>query len=532
MRIVSVEQMRTIEAQADASGLHYAELMERAGQATAYRALQMLQGIETPRITILVGKGNNGGDGLVAARYLAEQNADVRCYLLERLPEDNAPFQAAQTAGLFLAYAEDDDGRVLRHMVASADLVIDALFGIGIRLPLRDNAVKILRGVSQSMNERRRAVPDNMIYYPSHPHHGAQIAFPRVLAVDCPSGLDCDTGELDTNALHADETITFIAIKQGQVKFPGAAAVGKLTIAPLGVDDDRSELILAEKRFIDSKLPPRTADSNKGTYGKVMVIGGSGNFSGAPSLCATAAYRSGAGLVTVGSTRAVNAVAGTHLKEATFIHLQDKNGVICGDAASTALDASTGYSTLLIGPGLGQAEATNAFLTTILTTEELPSLVLDADALNILSKQENWWEHLPDNTIITPHPGEMARLTGLSTTDVQAQRVKIAQEKSNTWGLTVVLKGAHTVIASPGQPTVIMPFKSDALATAGTGDVLAGLIAGFVAQGITSHDAACVGAYIHGLAGELAAETKGSARGVIADDVIQHIPQALAVIEK
>ncbi len=514
VKIVSVEQMRKIEADADASGLHYDELMERAGQATAWYALQMVKHIDQPRITILVGKGNNGGDGLVAARYLLQQHVDVRCYLLEKL--DTAPFKAAEEANVFFAYAEDDDGRVLRHMVASADLIIDALFGIGIRLPLRDTAAKVLRGVKQGINERLREIPDNLIYNLAQPHKMAQIAVPCVLAVDCPSGLDCDTGQIDTNALHADETITFIAIKHGQVTFPGAEAVGKLHLAPLGAEVPQDTGIpLADHRFIAQKLPQRTANSNKGTYGKTLIVGGSENYQGAPILSAEAAYRSGCGLVTIGTSSA----PGHSLSEVTYI-----------DAVND--DVLENYDALLIGPGWGQAEDKKDLLNRILNSNTRPPLIVDADALNLLAKAAQWWQKLPSNTIITPHPGEMARLTNMTVADVQANRVQIAQDKANTWYVTVVLKGAHTVIATPDQEPVLLPFKSDALATAGTGDVLAGLIAGIVAQGVSPYDAAILGGYVHGLAGELAADSIKSKRSVIASDVITHIGEALRTIER
>lgn len=511
IKIVTVEQMRQIEAAADAGGLSYTTMMENAGRATAEQAQMMLQGIEKPRITLLIGGGNNGGDGLVAAHYLTQnQDMDVRLYLLKRREDEN--FQ--RVAHLFTAYAEDDhDGRLLRQMAASADLVIDALFGIGVRLPLKGAAEKILRDVNKALNARKAALPDEWTIYPSRPDKMRQIATPRVLAVDCPSGLDCDTGEIDRNAIPADVTITFIAAKRGLFAFPGAAHVGELSVATIGVvDENPVSMKLATAHGVRGLLPSRSANSHKGSFGKVAIAGGSPNYTGAAVLSAEAAYRAGAGLVAVSASPEVIQMLAPHMREAIW---------------QPDVTALLDYNALLVGPGWGQSDEKAALLDNLLA-RELPPLVIDADGLNLLSQMQDWWEKLPADTIITPHPGEMSRLSGLSTQEIQSNRYQVAQEKAAAWNVVLVLKGAHTLIAAPDGELCVLPFKTDALATAGTGDILAGLIAGMLAQGVQPFDATIVAGYIHGLAGELLPNGRAS----IAGDVLATIPQALALIER
>ncbi len=534
VKLVTVAQMRQIEAEADADGLSYDEMMNRAGQMTARYALQMLDGILNPKITILVGTGNNGGDGLVAARYLMNQ-ADVRCYLLAELDAENVPFSAAKEAGVFMAFAEHDDGRVLRNMVASSDLVIDSLFGIGVRLPLRDTAARILRNVRQAINERRREVPPGYLLHPQSPSKQSQRFYPRVLAVDCPSGLDCDTGQVDSNTIPADVTLTFINPKIGQVVFPGSASVGELVIAPLGLPDNLATLKslsnhLTTSLDVAAMLPSRPLDSNKGTFGKALIIGGNADYIGAPALSAEAAYRSGTGLVSIAAIQpVVDRIAG-NLYEPTYITLPAYRRGIAPTGIDVLKDILPNYSAVLVGPGMGQTSGAAVFLLALLNAA-LPPAVIDADALNILAEQAGWWMLLPPGTIITPHPGEMSRLSGLSTAEVQADRLSIAQKYAVEWGVTLVLKGAHTIVATPGEDLHILPFKSDALATAGTGDVLAGIIAGLRAQGAKAHQAAVCGAYIQGLCGLITAEQVGNQRAVMAGDVVRAIPQALQRIE-
>jgi NAD(P)H-hydrate epimerase len=387
---------------------------------------------------------------------------------------------------------------------------------------------------------------------------------PYIIAVDCPSGLDCDTGEMDKNALHADESVTFIAAKPGHFIFPGAEAVGKLTISHIGIPASTSGLREEKREIADAQtvrelLPPRPADANKGTFGRVLVVGGSVNYTGAAALCAMSAYRAGAGLVTVGAPGPVISALAAHILEATWLLLPHDMGVIASSAVTVLKEELPKYDALLVGPGMGREKTTRELLQGVFEQQakavpsrraigfampqsdaasneenggiKLPPLVIDADGLNLLSEIDNWWTLLPTGTIITPHPGEMARLAKMEITDVQANRFNIAAEKAAEWKVVLILKGAHTLIAEPGGRITVLPFKESALATAGTGDVLAGMIAGLVAQGVKPFEAALVGGYLHQLAGSEAARRVGSGRSVIAGDVLASIADAYRILE-
>ncbi len=537
IKVISVETTRKIEAAADAAGLSYDTMMQNAGRAVAFRAIERLKGKPDARVTVLIGAGNNGGDGLVAGRIIAEEtSALVRFYLLKPRPDDDKNFTDVQAANLSVALAQDDrDGRVLRNMVASADVVVDALFGIGINLPLRSDAAKVLRGVNQALNDAQLPEnPQGILINPCDPKSRLRIAKPYVVAVDCPSGLDCDTGALDPNTIQADETVTFIAVKQGLLEFPGASAVGDLLVATIGITDDLPELqdsvhSLADSELATKLLPDRPLNANKGTFGKALVIGGSLNYVGAAGLTAMAAYRSGIGLVTVAAPRSIVSTLSGNFLEPTWIPLSEEDGLVSKTAISELPSELESYNVVLIGPGWGNSKNTHELLLKLLD-KKLPHVVIDADGLNLLSEIDNWWTHLLPDTVITPHPGEMGRLAKCSTDEVQANRWKIAAKKSTEWNLVLVLKGAHTLIAAPDGRITALPFKSDALSTAGTGDVLAGLITGFVGQGVKPYEAAVLAGYVHGLAGNLASEQQGNTRSVIAEDVLNALASAITKI--
>ncbi len=567
IKVVSVEQMRQIEAAADSAGISYAEMMDNAGSAIASRVLDLIAKLPDPaeaRVTLLIGPGKNGGDGLVAGRVIAENSgALVRFYLLARRDETDPLFKAVQDHGLFVANAEDDQRyRVLTNMVASAHILIDALFGIGLTLPLRDTAAKLLRAVHKALEVNEESESAAVRAF-SLAQPMSQAPHPYILAVDCPSGLDCDSGEIDKNALNADETITMIAAKPGLFTFPGAAAVGNLSIASAGVPASTDGLkeatsVVADPDSVRALLPPRPADAHKGSYGKALIIGGSINYTGAPGLSARAAYRSGAGLVSVGAPEPTIRALASHLFEATWLLFPHDMGVLSSSAAPLIRKEAASYSAMLLGPGWGREDTTRDLLAKLLdpdaahpaarraigftssanTSEadqaednKLPPLVIDADGLFLLAQLEDWWTRLPEGTILTPHPGEMATLAGMDIKDVQAQRWEIARAKAQEWKVILVLKGAHTLIAAPDGRITVLPFKTSALATAGTGDVLAGTIVGLRAQGLAPFDAAVAAGYLHGLAGELAAQQIGSERSVIAGDVVEALASAFRLLE-
>ena len=568
LRVTRVEQIRAIEKAADASGYNYKIMMANAGRAAANRALAIIAHIDKPKVCVLVGAGNNGGDGLVAGLFIAQDNADAEVHFYLLTDRTDEYIETAQEAGIAITKAEDDkDKRVLKNLIASSDLIVDALFGIGVRLPIKDEAQKIMRQVNTVLNERRRAKPEMLALSPAKGGQIPKLPYQYVLAIDCPSGLDCDTGEVDKNVIQADETITFIAAKTGQFRYPGADSIGTLTIADINISEKLDEVkaikdFVVDAETVKSKLPERGSDSHKGTYGRALIIAGSVNYIGAPALAAEAAYRSGAGLVTVATAgNVIQALAGS-LRETTWMMLPHDMGVIAESGVSVIAKELDKMQSLLIGPGLGTEKTTREFLETLLQQKDekspkkskrrigfqfgddgdssdngdkgkvtIPPLVIDADGLNMLAEMDEWWKLLPENTIITPHPGEMSRLAKLETAEVQANRWQLAREKAQEWKVILVLKGTYTVIASPEGELAVLPFKTDALATAGTGDILAGLIVGMLAQGLNAFDAAIVAGYVHGLAGTLAGE-RGNSRSTIAGDVLKLLGDAFNQIEK
>jgi NAD(P)H-hydrate epimerase len=267
--------------------------------------------------------------------------------------------------------------------------------------------------------------------------------------------------------------------------------------------------------------------AHKGTFGKAILVAGSTHYTGAAVLAGQAAARIGAGLITLAPPRTIHPILASHLIEATYFPLPDQEGAIAPEAVEPLYEKFADVDAALIGPGLGQNSPTITFLPQLLRSAgSLPPLVLDADALNILAQQGEWWKLLPPHCILTPHPGEMARLTGSTTPEIQASRLAVAAEMAAKWHQIVLLKGAHTVIAAPDGRIMVMPFANPALAKAGSGDVLAGAIVGLLAQGSPPFEAAVAGAYLHGLAGELARENLG-ATAVIAGDLVSFLPVAI-----
>lgn len=548
MKVVNVDQMQRIEAESDEAGHSYSDMMERAGRSVA-EAIQERENPEARRVLVLVGPGNNGGDGLVAARYLTKAGADVTCYLYgSRDPavDDNYGLVLEGDVEVVLA-EEDEDWEHIRTLTEEAEIVIDALLGTGTHLPLRGGLAEML-GVAGDAVARRRERTEEGIRSLVPRSSSAGQSGPFVVGVDGPTGLAYDSGGLDEAAIGADLTVTFAYPKVGHFRLPGADAVGDLVVADIGIDPSLAqdvELEVATETLVRQWLPARPSDAHKGTFGQAMIVAGSVNYTGAAHLAGASATRAGAGLVTLAVPSAIHSSVAASLAEATYVLLPHAMGVVNPAAAEVLWEALEGYDVLLIGPGLGRETETSAFLGKLLTGQErhgsmgfrgavaqgsahadLPPLVIDADALNILAGLEDWPKRLPRHTVLTPHPGEMARLAECSVADVQANRIAVAQSKAAEWGQVLVLKGAFTVVADPEGRTVIEPFANPGLATAGTGDVLAGTIVALRAQGLSAFQAAAAGAYIHGLAGEVARQETG-AMGMVAGDVLGCLPQAL-----
>lgn len=548
MKLVTATQMRELEKHADESGNTYAMMMERAGKAVADAIIERW-GAKDKRVLVLVGPGNNGGDGLVCARYLHDAGANVSLYLWKREPRnDDENYRLCAERKILTNRAEEDaEFNELKKHINGCDIIVDALLGTGVTRPI-EGLLKDLLTVIKSQ------LPNHLITELT-PSFATPHTSRAVVAVDLPSGLNPDTGALDPATLDAALTVTFAFPKIGQLAFPGANAVGELVIADIGIREewaDEKSPDVATTREIKAMLPARPRDSHKGTFGKAMLCVGSANYVGAAFLAGSAATRTGAGLVTLALARTIYPMIASALHETTFVVLPDDLGVLIPDAVPVLREHLTDYDALLIGCGFGRDPKTIEFVQRLLQPVSasrepkstlnplglasvqkshgamtLPPLVIDADGLYALAQINEWWKNLKANTaILTPHPGEMATLTGLSRDEIQTNRIEVAKKFAAEWQQVVVLKGAFSVIASPDGRATILPFATPALATAGTGDVLAGTIAAMLAQKLSPYNAAIAGAYLHGLAGTIAEKEIGRA-GVVAGDLIPRLPQAI-----
>jgi len=535
MKIVTAAEMKAIEQAADAGGLSYDTMMENAGRAVAEEVLH-LRGESRSPVLVLVGPGNNGGDGLVAARYLHDAGVPVHLYIWKRQIEarGDANYTRTQERHIPTAFAAADEGfEALRAALAEADLVVDALLGTGVTRPIEGLLKDVLDVVRESLTRRPATV----------------------LAVDLPSGLNPDTGAVDPATLPAGVTVTFAYPKRGFYQFPGAGLVGRLVIADIGIppalaDHVAVELITAEG--VRALLPARPAHAHKNTFGRALVVAGSVNYPGAAYLAAVAAARVGAGLVTLATPRSLYPAVTGAVHAITYLPLPEDLGAITPDALKPLGEWLPRYRALLVGPGLGTDPATREFVQRLLGVEgaeparrnigflagpvtgghtpafNLPPTVLDADGLNALAAVADWPARLSRELrlVLTPHAGEMARLAGREAPAIEAERIEAARHYAVAWGQVVVLKGAHTVVAGPDGRVLVSPFANPALATAGTGDVLAGTIVGLLAQGLTLFDAAVCGVYLHAQAGERVRDEMGAA-GTVADDLLPHLPAVI-----
>ena len=537
MKLVTAEQMRSLEQRSDASGNSYAMMMERAGKAVADALTAQLLARETRQnhVLVLVGPGNNGGDGLVCARELFDTGARVSLYIWKRAPKDtDENYRLCLERNIPVMRAENDPGFAsLKELLDHNDVIVDALLGTGVSKPI-EGILKDLLAIAKERLDRALAAELASLI----PTGGPVKRRPLVVAVDLPSGLNPDTGAVDPATLPADLTVTFAFPKVGQLIPPGAFAVGELTVADIGIPADwarDSSLEVESAQDASKSLPARPRGSHKGTFGKAMLCVGSANYIGAAYLAGTAATHAGAGLVTLALARTIHPIVAAASHETTFVPLPDEGGALVPEAIPALLDSLSDYDALLVGPGFGRNPQTIRFTQGLLGGKhKLPKLVIDADGLYALSQLPDWSQVFATGgyrAILTPHPGEMATLCGLKPDQVQADRVGVAKKFATQWQQTIVLKGAYTIVADGSGRITIIPFATPALATAGTGDVLAGTIVALLAQQLDPYVAAVTGAYLHGLAGELCQREIGEA-GVVAGDLLPRLPRAIRTLRE
>lgn len=513
MKLVTAAQMRSLEQAAVAGGASLDELMEQAGLAVAQEVWLTLGIVAGRRVLVLAGPGNNGGDALVAARHLAEWEADVAVYLTSA--RHDARVEAVREDGAPVFAAPDDTGYAsLQEALGGAELVVDGILGTGRARPIEGAIAEVLRRLAAA---RARSLP------------------PKLLAVDLPTGVDADSGHVDPLAVAADATVTFGMAKVGLYTLPGSEFAGGVQVVDIGIPKAAESVVTTEllaTPWVRERLPARPAGGNKGTFGKALVVSGSRNYAGAPRLVAEAAYRAGAGLVTVACPASVQPIIAPAIAEATWLPLDDEEGALADEATNEIVAALARYDVLVIGPGLSLEGDVRKVVPAVLARipSNVHACVVDADALNALAALEgDWAGAVGVPLVLTPHPGEMARLLGSSIEAVQADRLNTAVRAAADWGHVVVLKGAHTIVAAPDGRAAVSPYANPLLATAGTGDVLAGTVAGLLAQGVAPFEAAACGVYLHALAAEEAGEEYAD-RGMLASELLPAIARAVRTI--
>jgi NAD(P)H-hydrate epimerase len=496
--VLTAAEMRAADAAAVRAGTPVGTLMERAGAGAVTAIERRFGGLRGFRVHVVCGKGNNGGDGFVVARLLAERGARVEVRRLES--ELGADAQAA-----FARY----EGAVVDHAPARApDFVIDAVLGTGARGPLPLAYEEALRAACAS-------------------------PVTRVIALDLPTGLDADRGrplEGGTFVQRADLTVTFAHLKPAHVLYPGRALCGAIEVVDIGVEPapESKPVELATEDMVATLLPRRKSTAHKGDAGRVLTVGGSAGLTGAIVLASMSALRAGAGYVTAAVPESVNdAIESAMIEAMTWPLPEAPERSLAAGAAPMIVARSREVQALALGPGLSRAPESADLARRVLAESAAP-VVLDADALNAFAGKTALLapSHRRSPLVMTPHLGELSRLTGLAPAALEEARLDLARRFAEEWGAVLVMKGAPTVVAAPTGEATVNPTGNPGMATIGMGDVLTGVIAAFLAQGLSPYDAARAGAYVHGLAADLAHARVGTL-GLVAGDVSAALPQAL-----
>jgi len=514
MYLVTSQEMQTVDRYTiDTIGIPSLVLMENAGRTIAEEAAGLLEG-NRGKWAILVGKGNNGGDGLVCARHLIELGHDAE--IIYAVPPEKLVGEAAVQREIIARLGL----RAVTYVPGAVnwrayDGIVDALLGTGSSGAPREPYASLIREANAS------GLP--------------------IVAADIPSGLNADTGEVADPCIRATVTVALAMMKRGLLLYPGADAAGRVVVRAIGIPEKAAArlgvntFVLNErtlKEVLGAEVPVRrAADTHKGTYGHVLVAAGSRNMSGAGLLAAKAALRAGCGLVTWALPESLVLPLVGRLPEAMLYGMPDAGR---GDWSATApeeLAALAGNKkALVIGPGLGRWEGDGAWLRRVWEATDGVPLVVDADALNMIASAGRdgeealaAWPRRSAPVVLTPHPGEMARLAGLSVSEVQRDRIGLARSFAERHGVTLVLKGARTVVAAADGRVYVNTTGNPGMATGGSGDVLAGVIGSLLAQGLSAVQAAAAGVYMHGAAGDRAAAARASVASLLAGDIIESL---------
>jgi len=522
MKVVTGQGMKEIDEEAiKRIGIPSLVLMENAGRS-AFLILKErvpeLKGKEV-KVTVLAGKGNNGGDGLVVARYLLNLGAKVEIFILgkreELSPETLTNSKILEKMEANLTYLPDEEALPkLAGSLKHADLIIDALLGIGVKGPVRGYYAKVIELVNASSRYRKV----------------------KIVSIDLPSGLEADTGHIEGPCVQADLTITMELPKLGCLLYPGKDYVGDLIIAEIGYPQSvkeryESKLELVDEAFVQKRLPQRRPYSHKGSYGKIFVLAGSKGYTGAAALSAESALRVGAGLVYLGIPESLNPILEEKLTEVITLPLAEEDGALSYEALPQieAILKDKDVDVFALGPGLSRRPQVAKLVKDLLPKVRVP-MVIDADAINALAGKPEVLKKVKAQVILTPHPGELSRMISKTVPEIEAERVGVAREVAREFNVVLVLKGVPTITALPSGEAFINSTGNTGLASGGSGDVLTGMIAGLLGQKLQPKDAAPLGAYLHGLIADRL-KTKLGERGMIAGDLVKEMPYVLKGFE-
>ena len=508
MNVVSAAQIKALDRAAVEAGIPAADLMESAGRGVADALINSAAGTN---VVVVAGKGGNGGDALVAARVLCKAGLKVRaftlCEIAELIPttREKADILNERFPGTLIPVGDNLDE--FNKALAGADCAIDGLLGIGVDRPLSGRYLDVVTTLNSADVFR--------------------------VAVDLPSGLPSDSGEIIGEAINANLTVCMATYKPAHLLFPARSHCGRIEVVPVGYPDKLWEGInpiarVAENKWAAQHLPARLPDGHKGTFGHVLIVAGSLGMSGAAVLCATGALRAGAGLVTVACPHTIQQVIAGSLPEVLTIGLPDREGHLTEQSLPSLRDAITQADVVAIGPGLDRADDTVRLIRTLLVEAKLP-LVVDADGLFALDRET--LSLIAGRAILTPHPGEMSRLIERPASEINAKRIEIARSFAAKHNVVLLLKGRPTAIGTPEGGVFLNSTGNTGLAAGGSGDVLTGIIAGLLAGGASMRDAAVVGAYLHGYAADYLARDRAE-RSIIPSDLVATLPQAIAEVER
>lgn len=505
--VVTVAEMRSVEEQAVRDGLPLSELMRQAGQAVAAWVDSHVRRQSQRRVVALVGQGNNGNDALVALALLHERGWQCSAIPLNRSESPELPVNRSSLSSIEATGVES---------LEYADLILDGIFGIGGRAELSNDIAGVITAAHRVRIKRRTPL----------------------VAIDVPSGVDASSGSVSSRAFRADVTLCLGLVKRGLLLEPAASAVGELVLLPLGLEratSGRQEQMITEGA-IRPLVPVRRATAHKSDTGTALIIGGAEQYYGAPRLAGAAAMRAGAGLVAIAAPKTIIPVIAAQIPEAVFVPLDDDPESRIDSIEAFIAQRGDTVRSVVAGPGIGRSDGSDAVMhhvfgpdsqSKIWELDPPPAIVIDADGLNWLSQHRDWHTCLrPQTTILTPHAGEMTRLLGVGHEEIARDPFAVSRAGAMKWNQVVVLKAGVTSVALPDGSVHIAPRATPELATAGTGDVLAGLIGGLLSQGVALSDAAQSAVWIGAMAA-LGARQQQSIHSVVATDVISNIAGVL-----